>query len=268
MKNLLCLILIFLTAIPLYSQNKVIKIWPGLAPGTENETNNEKVENENITNVYQPDLTILLPEKINVNKPAVIVMPGGGYRQIVMNKEGYVIADWLNKNGIAAFILKYRLNRADALQDARRSLSLIRANAKEYNINPDNIGVIGFSAGGHLAANLSTHYKKDKIIDNIDSISCKPDFMISVYGGVGPLVNDVDEHTPPAFLTQAGDDPNVPVAQSVNYYLALHNNGVPAELHVYEKGGHGFALRDVDKPVISWAERCIAWMKVQGILAQ
>jgi acetyl esterase/lipase len=253
---------------PEYSQNKVIKIWPGLSPGTENWTDNEKTEKGNVTNVYQPSLTIFLPEKINQDKPAVIVMPGGGYTQVVMRKEGYVIADWLKKNGIAAFVLKYRLNPEEALQDAQRSLSLLRANANEFNINPDNIGVIGFSAGGHLAANLSTHYEKDKFFDHIDSVNCKPDFMISVYGAVGPVVNDVNKNTPPAFLVHAGDDPKVPVTQSIEYYLALHNNGIPAELHIYEKGGHGFALRDVDKPVISWAVRCIDWMKVQGILTQ
>lgn len=264
--HFLMLFIFFVT--PLYSQHKVIKIWPGLAPGTENRENNEKITGNNIINVYQPDLTIFLPERIDKNKPAVIVMPGGGYRQVVMKKEGYDIADWLNKNGIAAFVLKYRLKHEEALQDAQRALSFLRSNAEEYGINPDNIGVIGFSAGGHLAANLSTHYERDKIIDHIDSVSCKPDFMISVYGAVGPFVDDVDKNTPPAFLAHASDDPKVPVTQSVEYYLALHKNGVPAELHVYETGGHGFALRDVNKPVISWANRCIDWMKVQGILTQ
>ncbi len=261
-------ILLVLVISPIYSQNKVIKIWPELAPGTENRTDNEKTENGNVTNVYQPSLTIFLSEKVNTNKPAVIVMPRGGYKQVVMRKEGYVIADWLNKNGIAAFVLKYRLNPEEALQDAQRAMSLLRTNADEYNINPNNIGVIGFSAGGHLAANLSTHYEKDKISDHIDSVNCKPDFMISVYGAVGPFVNDVNKDTPPAFLVHASDDPKVPVTQSIDYYMALHNNEVPTELHVYEKGGHGFALRDVDKPVISWAVRCIDWMKVQGILTQ
>ncbi len=261
-------ILVVLFAAPLYSQQKVIKIWPGLAPGTEDRTNNEKTVNGNVANVYQPDLTIYLPGKIDKNKPALIVMPGGGYKQVVMKKEGYAIADWLNKNGIAAFVLKYRLNPAEALHDAQRALSLLRSNSEEYNINADNIGVIGFSAGGHLAANLSTHFGKKKIIDKIDSVSCKPDFMISVYGAVGSLVEDVNKSTPPAFLVHADDDPKVPADESVDYYLALHKNGVPAELHVYEKGGHGFALRDTDKPVISWAIRCIDWMRVQGILNQ
>ena len=269
MKKLVIYLFIFVLSIsPLYSQGKVIKIWPGLAPGTENRTDNEKTENGNVTNVYQPSLIIFLPEKVNANKPAVVVMPGGGYRQVVMRKEGFVIADWLNKNGIAAFVLKYRLNPEEALQDAQRTLSLLRSNAGKYNINPDNIGVIGFSAGGHLAADLSTHYEKDKFFDHIDSVNCKPDFMISVYGAVGSFVEDVNRNTPPAFLVHASNDPKVPVTQSVDYYLALHDKGIPAELHVYEEGGHGFALMEIDKPVISWAVRCIDWMIVQGILTK
>ena len=250
------------------AQTKVIKIWPGLAPGTENRADEEKVIKGNITNVYQPDLTVFLPKKYDARRPAVVVLPGGGYRQIVMYKEGYRIAEWLNKNGIAAFVLKYRLRPQEALQDIQRTISLLRTDAKEFNIDPDNMGVIGFSAGGNLAANLSTHYIKTDMTDRIDSVNCKPDFMISVYGAVGRFVNDITKNTPPAFLVHASDDPKVPVTQSVDYYLALHKNGVPAELHVYEKGGHGFALRDVNKPVISWAVRCIAWMKVQGILVK
>jgi acetyl esterase/lipase len=270
MKNIIFnfFVLSVLFVSPLYSQHKVIKIWPGLAPGTEGRENNEKTAGGSVINVYQPDLTIFLPEKINKNKPALIVMPGGGYRQVVMKKEGYDIADWLNKNDIAAFVLKYRLKPDEALQDARRALSFLRSKASVYNINPDNIGVIGFSAGGHLAANLSTHFENDRNIDHIESVSCRPDFMVSVYGAVGPFVDDVDKDTPPAFLVHTGDDPKVPVKVSVEYYLALHDNGIPAELHLYESGGHGFALRDVDKPVISWADRCIDWMRVQGILTQ
>ena len=259
--------LLFLTA-QAAAQNKVIKIWPGLATDTENRTDEEKTISGNITNVYQPDLTIFTPENADAEGPAVVVLPGGGYRQIVINKEGYKIAQWLNKNGITAFVLKYRLRPPEALRDVQRTVSLLRADAEKYNINPENIGMIGFSAGGHLAANLSTYYEKEKFVDRIDSVSCKPDFMISVYGAVGQFVNDVNKNTPPAFLVHASDDPKVPVTQSVDYYLALHKNGVPAELHVYEKGGHGFALRDVNKPVISWAVRCIDWMKVQGILSK
>ncbi len=267
-KLILPALILFFISMQINAQNKVIKIWPGPAPGTENRANEEKVEGGNIINIYQPDLTIYIPQESNNALPAIVVLPGGGYSKIVIRKEGYKIAEWLNKNGIAAFVLKYRLNQNEALQDAQRTISLLRADSSEYKINPNNIGVIGFSAGGHLAANLSTHYEKTKMSDRIDSVSCKPDFMISVYGAVGQFVKDVNKNTPPAFLAHAGDDPKVSVTQSVDYYLALQKNCVPAELHVYETGGHGFALRDTSKPANSWAVRCIDWMKVQGILAK
>jgi acetyl esterase/lipase len=255
-----------LTATNFYAQNKVIKIWPGLAPGTESRTDNEKVNDGNIIDIYQPDLTVFLPSQPKENIPAVIIMPGGGYKQIVIDKEGYSIAKWLNENGVAAFVLKYRLDGSEALQDAQRALSFVRNNYKEYGIDPGKIGVIGFSAGGHLAANLSTHCEKDFYRDNIDSTSCKPDFMISVYGYLNPFLKDIDSSTPPAFLAHAGDDARVPVSESIDFYTALKKNNVPAELHVYEKGGHGFALREVDKPVNNWAKSCIDWLTSRKIV--
>ena len=154
----------------------------------------------------------------------------------------------------------------EAFQDAQRALSLVRSKAGEYGIDKEKIGVIGFSAGEHLAANLSTHYEKEIMNDNIDSVSCKPEFMIQVYGAVGSFINDVNEDTPPTFLAHAWDDSKVPVMQSVDFYSALKKNNVPAELHVYEQGGHGFALREVGKPVNNWAKSCIDWLGVRGIL--
>jgi acetyl esterase/lipase len=260
-----CAALLF-AANNVFPQSDVIKIWPGLAPGTENRKDQEKVQDGNITHVYQPDITIMLPAKRNQKIPAVVIFPGGGYRNIVVDKEGYEIAKWLNNNGIAAFILKYRLDTAEALQDAQRALSLIRSKSDEYGIDPQKIGVIGFSAGGHLAANISTHYKKETMTDHIDSVSCKPDFEILVYAYSSPLVNDIDENTPPTFLAHAGDDSKVPVMQSVDFYAALEKHKVPAELHIYEKGEHGFALREIDKPVNNWAKSCIDWMRVNRIL--
>jgi acetyl esterase/lipase len=251
-----------------YSQNKVIKIWPGPAPGTENRSDNEKVDGGNILSVYQPGLTIFLPSQPKENIPAVIVLPGGGYNKIVINKEGYTIAKWLNDNGVAAFVLKYRLDYSEALQDAQRALSFVRKNFKEFGIDPGKIGVIGFSAGGHLAANLSTHYEKVLVKDDIDSISCKPDFMILVYGYLNPFLKDVNSNTPPTFLAHATDDPTVPVSESIDFYTALNKNNVPAEIHVYEKGGHGFALREIDKPVNNWAKSCIDWLTSRRIILQ
>jgi acetyl esterase/lipase len=250
------------------AQEKVVKIWSGLAPGTENRTNIEKLEKGSVTNVYQPDLTIFLPGKPDANHAAVIVLPGGGYRSVVMEKEGYSIAKWLNENGITAFVLKYRLDIDQALQDVQRAVSFVRAGYKDFGINPDKIGVIGFSAGGHLAANLSTHSEKDKIKDHVDSTGCKPNFMILVYGAVGKFVSDVNKETPPTFIVHAGNDSKVPVLDCVDFYKALKKNGVPAELHVYENGEHGFALREQKLPVKNWANSCIDWLAGQGMVTQ
>ncbi len=248
------------------AQDKVIKIWPGFAPGTESRTNNEKPIGGSVTKVFQPDLTIFLPAKQDENHAAIVVLPGGGYRSVVIEKEGYTIAKWLNENGIAAFVLKYRLNIDEALQDAQRALSLIRAGSKKYGIDPEKIGVIGFSAGGHLAANLATHFKKENMKDHIDSTNCRPNFMILVYGAVGEFANYVTKETPPTYLVHAGNDSKVSVLESVEFYKALRNNNVPAELHIYENGEHGFALREKKLPIKNWVGSCIDWLGINGIV--
>ena len=184
------------------------------------------------------------------------MFPGGGYRQIVIEKEGYTIAKWLNNNGIAAFVLTYRLNNDIALQDAQRALSLVRSRAKEFGINSDNVGVMGFSAGAHLSVNVATHQMKSVLNDWVDSVSCQPNFMVLVYGTYDAFINRINNDTPPAS-----------VSQSINLYTSLRAHGVPAEMHIYEKGGHGFALLEDRGPVISWAQRCIDWMKLRGIIS-
>jgi acetyl esterase/lipase len=251
-----------------FAQQDFINIWPGLTPGTEGKINNEKINDGSITDVYQPGIKVFLPEKCDDNHPAILVLPGGGYKQIVIDKEGYKIAEWLNKNGIAVFVLKYRLKPEDAFNDGQRAISFIRSKAREYNIDPGRVGVIGFSAGGHLAAGISTKDEKNYMNDKIDSISSVPDFMISVYGAVSRLISDISGKTPPTFLVCTCDDEKVPAEQSVNYYLALKKNGVQAELHVYEKGMHGFALLKDRGYVSTWADRCIDWMKGRGFLAK
>jgi len=252
----------------IFSQQRIIKIWSGLAPGSEAMPDKEKVVGGNIYGIYQPTLTIFIPSKIDPKKPALLVLPGGGYKDIVINKEGYKIANWLNENGIAAFVLKYRLDVREALQDAQRALSLIRNNAAEYNINSNNIGVIGFSAGGHLATNLGINYDIRNQKDHFDSVSCKPDFMVIVYGAVAPFINEVNKYTPPTFIVQANNDEKVSPLSAAGFYMALHKNNVPAELHIYAKGGHGFALRDIGKPILNWAKDCIEWFEVQGIVSK
>ena len=275
-------LLLFTISITVNAQNRVVKIWPNLAPGSESVTNNEQwTETKNVSNVYQPDLTIFLPEHQSVRTPAVIVFPGGGYTKIVMEKEGYKVARWLNKNGIAAFVLKYRLNRDEALRDAQRAVSVIRKDAEKYGIDKNKIGVIGFSAGAHLAYNLVMNHQDRKNFDSIDIVSSRPDFWIGVYGAYGNISDlgksefikksTVQEKIPPAFLVHAGNDSKVPVLSSVELYINLKNHGVPAELHVYELGEHGFALEEdrgpeIKSTVADWSKRCLNWLKLRGIL--
>jgi acetyl esterase/lipase len=258
-------ILLYITISVAFSQNRVIQLWPSGTPGLEHQQNTKN--GNNVTEVYQPDLTVFLPMKSDTNHPAVLVFPGGGYRQIVIEKEGYTIARWLNNNGIAAFVLTYRLNNDIALQDAQRALSLVRSRAKEFGINSDNVGVMGFSAGAHLSVHVATHQMKSVLNDWVDSISCRPNFMVLVYGTYDAFINRINNDTPPAFIVHAGDDDRVSVSQSINLYTSLRAHGVPAEMHIYEKGGHGFALLEDRGPVISWAQRCIDWMKLRGIIS-
>jgi acetyl esterase/lipase len=258
--------LLLLTVSLAFSQNQIIQIWqpvgqpPNYLQGIERDKSN-------ITVVHQPYLTVFLPMKSNTNHPAILIFPGGGYRQIVIQKEGYKIARWLNDNGIAAFVLAYRLSSDTALLDAQRALSVVRSRAREFNVDPDRIGIMGFSAGAHLSLNVATHYKKTIRHDDIDTVDGKPNFMVLVYGAYKDLIKQVNKETPPAFLAHATNDDRAPVSQSIDLFSALRNAGVPAEMHIYEKGGHGFALLEDRGPVISWAQCCIDWMKVRGFVS-
>jgi acetyl esterase/lipase len=233
--------LLLLTVSIAFSQNQVIPIWQPKIQ-TPKYQKSRVMGTSNITEVHEPYLTVLLPIKSDTNHPAVVIFPGGGYRQIVIEKEGYKVAQWLNDNGIAAFVLTYRLSSDTALLDAQRALSLVRSRAKEFNINPDKIGVMGFSAGANLSLNVATHYIQSIRKDFIDSVSCKPNFMVLVYGSYSRLIKMVDKETPSAFLVHASNDEKVPVSQSIDLFLALRHAGVPTEMHIYEEGGHGFAL--------------------------
>lgn len=260
-----------------HAQTQVLKIWPNLAPGSEKLEDKEVwTDDKSVSNVYQPNLTIFLPEQKKGISPAVLVFPGGGYRNIVMEKEGYKVAKWLNDNGIAAFVLKYRLNRIEALRDAQRAMSVIRNNAKKYNIDGNKIGVIGFSAGAHLAGNLVMNHENREIIDAVDSVSSRPDFWIGIYGVYGDIYGPGGKYRernniPPAFLVHAENDSKASVLGSAELYIDLKRKGVPAELHIYEQGEHGFALeKDRDPATVStvtdWSDRCIEWLKLRGIL--
>jgi acetyl esterase/lipase len=279
---LLVFLLLFAVSFPAQAQKQVIKIWPDLAPGSENKENKEQWnDSSSVTNVYQPDLTVFIPGHHAESMPAIIVFPGGGYRNVVMGKEGYKIARWLNENGIAAFVLKYRLDVDEALHDAQRAVRVVRSSAGKYGLDPNKIGAIGFSAGGHLAGNLCINNRVYERYDDLDTVSDRPDFWIGVYGAYGNIVGsgnrscsrrlDARENIPPAFLVQAGNDSKVSPLNSTGMYKYLYEKGVPAELHIYEQGEHGFALERNRGPAVtstvdSWSARLLEWLKLRGIL--
>jgi acetyl esterase/lipase len=263
-KEIFVLLCVF--TISIFAQNNVVKIWPNFAPGTEGKTNEEYFEDGRYKKVYQPDLAIFLPEKQNENKTAILILPGGGYTHLAFEKEGIKIAKRFNEEGITAFVLKYRLSVEEALADAQRALSFIRCNFQKYNINPDNIGVIGFSAGGHLAANLISHPTRNTFLDVVDSTGCSPNFAIIVYGWLQDQYDFFSKNNPPTILFHAGDDTRVPVEQSINYFNALLKKGIQTEMHIYESGGHGFGLGLEKGNTGNWTKVCCDWMRQRNII--
>ena len=273
------------------SSHKVELLWPDGAPGAKGDKDGDK-----------PTLTIYLPAKEKATGAAVVIFPGGGYGHLAMDHEGHQIARWLNSFGVAGFILKYRHRNSSAgyghpapLQDAQRAIRMVRSRAKQWNVDPGRIGIIGFSAGGHLASSAGTHFQNrySDAKDAIDQNSCRPDFMILVYPvisfteqythigsrnnllGKNPDRNLVENlsnekqitpETPPTFLVHANDDRGVPPENSIYFYLALRKAKVPAEMHIYERGGHGFGPGTKHGPVSSWMTRCADWMRGRGLL--
>ncbi len=267
----------------------VALLWPAGAPGAKGGEEADK-----------PTLTIYLPPRDKATGAAVVICPGGGYGNLAMDHEGHQVAQWLNSNGVAGFILKYRhrgtgYGHPAPLRDAQRAIRLVRSRANEWGVLPDRIGIMGFSAGGHLASTAGTHFDKGKpdAADPIDRSSCRPDFMILVYpvislaepfshGGsrrnllgtqpaadlVENLSNEkrVTPETPPTFLLHTDQDSGVPAENSVYFYLALRRAKVPAEMHIYAKGPHGFGLGKKGEPVSTWPDRCVDWMRGLGLL--
>jgi endo-1,4-beta-xylanase len=260
-----------------------IKLWPGGAPGSEGETAAEVFEAganprlpTRFTVVHYPSIYAFLPEKEKANGMAVVVAPGGGHSQLVIDKEGWQIADWLNQNGIAAFVLKYRLARAKdsrytvtghALPDAARAMRLVRYRAKEWGVDPARTGFMGFSAGGEVAALIETRFDagSDSAADPIDRTSSRPDFAVVVYPGFRPGTITVPKDAPPTFLVCADDDRSH-VVTTVNLYLDLEKQGVPSEMHIYASGAHGFAMRPSALPVATWPDRLKQWMADRKLL--
>jgi acetyl esterase/lipase len=231
-------------------------------------------------NVSVPTLTLFAPKGKHTGA-AVVVFPGGGYKIVAIDLEGTEVCDWLTSRGITCVILKYRVpdtgpypKSDEALQDAQRAVGMVRAHAAEWKIDPKRVGVLGFSAGAHLAAAVSTHYETRPYpkVDAADDLSCRPDFAVVVYPGYLALSEKefafnadipVTKETPPTFLVQAEDDP-VHVENATVYFLALKAAGVPAELHVYAKGGHGYGLRRTQLPVTGWPDRVDEWLATIG----
>jgi acetyl esterase/lipase len=271
------------------AEPKIELLWPDGAPGAKGDSDNDK-----------PTLSINLPAASTATGAGVIVCPGGGYGGLAMGHEGTEIADWLNQHGIAAFILKYRhrgtgYGHPAPLDDAQRAVRTVRARAKEFSLDADRIGIMGFSAGGHLASSVGTHFDKGNpsAKDPIDQMSCRPDFMILCYpvisfttaythqGSKNNLLgkepdpklveslsneNQVTADTPPTFLFHTSEDTGVPPENSVLFYLALRRANVPAEMHIYEKGPHGVGLAKKLPGVNSWPDRCIQWLESRGVL--
>ena len=279
-----------------------LKLWPHGAPGSSANAGPEvdtTTAKDNLIagkplirlgNVSDPTLTVYAPKGKNTGA-AVVVFPGGGYRILAIDLEGTEVCDWLNAAGVTCILLKYRVPGADqakpstgpypksnaALQDAQRAVGMTRANAAKWHIDPKRIGVLGFSAGAHLAAALSTHYGKRLYdpIDAADQQSCRPDFAVVIYPGYladteHSFLNDLDIHpdskTPPSIIVQAEDD-TVHVENATTYFLALKQAKVPAELHIYSEGGHGYGLRPQARwPVTTWPKTVEIWLHTIHIL--
>jgi acetyl esterase/lipase len=272
-----------------------LDVWPHGAPGApanpppEADTTTPK---ENLIagkplirlgNVSAPTLTLYSPPAGKNTGAAVVVFPGGGYRILAIDLEGTEVCVWLNTAGITCVLLKYRVpdtgpypKSAAALQDAQRAVGLVRSHAAEWHIDPKRIGVLGFSAGAHLAAALSTHFDKRlyDAVDASDQASCRPDFAVIVYPGYLAIAEanfaanaeiHPTEQTPPSFIVQAEDDP-VHVENATVYFLALKNAKVPAELHIYAQGGHGYGLRRTELPVTGWPQLVETWLRTIQIL--
>ena len=228
-----------------------------------------------ITEVSIPSMTVYQACSGKGRAPAVLVCPGGGYSILAMNLEGTEIAVWLNVQGITAVVLKYRVpnNRKGAFEDVQRAMGIIRGRAEEFNIDSERLGVIGFSAGGNLSAKLSTNFaqRSYKPIDKMDEFSCRPDFAMLVYpylvGEDGKLADEikVTSATPRTILIHAQDDWIKPES-SILYFLALKEAKVPAELHVFPTGGHGYGLRPTEHAVSGWPELCNSWLGKMGIV--
>jgi acetyl esterase/lipase len=279
-----------------------VPIWPGTPPDARATKHAEFTDWGGVVaiqDVTRPTMTVY-PAKGTNTGAAVVVFPGGGYKILAMDLEGTEVCDWLTLKGITCVLLKYRVPGNEyypgagpigdapgcrksgaypcspiALDDAQRTLSLVRSRASEWHVDPHKIGVLGFSAGGHLAAAMSTHWAKRvyEPVDSVDKESCRPDFAVALYPGhlwneplgLNPDIQ-VNAQTPPQLVLQAEDDPVDDVRNSLVYYLALKKAGVPVEMHLYAHGGHGFGLRRTQFPITAWPQLAETWLGTIGMV--
>ena len=283
---------------------QVLAIWPGTVPGDFGTIGPERVREPSeaptkdakwITNVKAPTITVFRPPSEKNTGTAVIICPGGGYWNLAWDLEGEEVASWLSRVGITAFVLKYRVPRRAGeperlpapgpLLDAQRTVSLVRSRAAEWNVDTNRIGIIGFSAGGHLAVATATHFDQRGYegIDEIDRTSCRPDFAAAIYPGyfleqqqagveqeknvLAPYIR-IPTETPPIFLAHASDDTVAGAENSAVMYLALKRAKVSAELHIYANGGHGFGVRTNTLPGATWADRFVDWLRNQDMIGE
>ncbi|RIV46143.1 alpha/beta hydrolase [Flagellimonas pelagia] len=296
--------LIVLVTMKISAQHAILPLWPNKIPNQkETDEKEDATFNDDgilwITNVQEPTIEVYLPTKKTATGQAVLIFPGGGYYGLAYDWEGTDIAKAFNAKGIAGIVVKYRLPWSKSitsnknivpLQDAQRAIRMVRQNAGEWNISPNKIGIMGFSAGGHLASTLGTHYN-EKVYDrqdDIDDLSARPDFMALVYpvitlgavsthsGSRKSLVGDnptqeqidylsnekhVDKNTPTTFLVHAADDDGVSVENSILFFRALREEGVSAAMHIYPKGGHGFSLALHDPVLRNWINLFFEWVE-------
>lgn len=298
MKTSLLLITTFIISFSAMAQDFKLKVWPNGAPDSNGMTQPEELfEGKRVRNVSEAEIYVYLPKQGINTGAALVICPGGGYGMEAMDHEGYDMAEWLAERGIAGIVLKYRLpygHHQIPLGDAQRTIRLVRQKAAEWGINPNRIGIAGSSAGGHLASTAGTRFDmgKPQSTDPVESMSCRPDFMLLLYpvitfseefGHMGSRANligtgnkwelverysnelQVSAQTPPTFLVLADDDTTVPPRNSIEFYMALKKYKIPAEMHIFSKGGHGFGMNRINQPVDQWPNLFAQWLKAQRI---
>jgi endo-1,4-beta-xylanase len=267
-----------------------VPLWPNGAPGSEGQTSPENVEIRTdkakphfqestvsiLRNIHNPSITPFLPDPAKATGVALIIAPGGGFEHLSIDREGYQVARYMAAHGIAGFVLKYRLSRTPgdmyktdvhALMDAQRAVRLVRSRAAEWHVDPDRVGMVGFSAGGTLTYLTATHFKEpvQGTDDAVDKLSCRLNFQGLIYGGGGRSDAAIDKDLPPTFMAAAADDrlsTGMPAA-----FAKLREAGISAELHIYARGGHGFGMWPTDLPAGKWADEFVDWMKGEGLLS-